>query len=293
MKRIRHIAIVFVLILPASVLAEDQFFDSDGVKIRYVVEGEGEPFVLIHGFTGSVERPWKISGVFQDLTKDYQVIALDCRGHGKSGKPHEPSAYGPAMSRDVANLLDHLEIDKAHIAGYSMGAIITLHFLINYPEKCLSAVVGGHGWTDPSNERPASSNSVAEALENGEGLRPLIELLTPEGEPPPSDERVEQISAMILATNDPLALAAVSRGIPNLYVSKDQLKGNVVPTLGIVGENDPLRAKTEAMAENMPHTDIVVVTGANHATAITNPMFVESMRKFLEAQSGSVQSDRI
>jgi len=171
-----------------------------------------------------------------------------------------------------------------------MGGIVTLHFLINYPDKCLSAVIGGHGWTDPSDESLTTSNTLADALENGEGLRPLIERLTPEGEPPPSDERVEQITSMILATNDPLALAAVSRGIPKLYVPKEQLKGNVVPTLGIVGENDQLRTRTEAMAANMPHTDVVIVPGATHATAIANPMFIKSMREFLAAHSPPVPS---
>src|SRR6185437_2691780 len=65
-------------------------FDSGGVPIRYLVTGQedGEPVVLIHGFAGNIERQW--GPVIAALTNDFKIIGLDCRGHGKSGKPHAP-----------------------------------------------------------------------------------------------------------------------------------------------------------------------------------------------------------
>ena len=57
-------------------------------------------------------------------TNGFQLIALDCRGHGKSDKPHDPAEYGPEMAADVVRLLDHLRIEKAHLLGYSSGAFI-------------------------------------------------------------------------------------------------------------------------------------------------------------------------
>src|SRR3954452_21225039 len=86
--------------------AEDQFFDSKGVKIRYVVEGKGEPVVLIHGFTQKIETGW--SKTIKTLAESYQVIALDCRGHGKSDKPTDPKMYGRELGEDVVRLMDHL-----------------------------------------------------------------------------------------------------------------------------------------------------------------------------------------
>ena len=112
---------------------EQPSFDSDGVPIHYLVTGraEGEPVVLIHGFAGNIETGGQVIAVLQ---KDYKVIALDCRGHGGSGKPHDPAKYGVEMANDVARLLDHLKIDKAHVVGYSMGSGIALNFAVHHPE---------------------------------------------------------------------------------------------------------------------------------------------------------------
>src|SRR6516164_1389375 len=116
----------------ASWAAEDQFFDSNGVKIRYTVQGQGEPVLLIHGFTANIEKNWT-PDLMKTLTKDFQVIALDNRGHGKSDKPHDPKKYGMEMAEDAVRLLDHLKIKKAHIVGYSMGAMITNKLMTTYP----------------------------------------------------------------------------------------------------------------------------------------------------------------
>lgn len=273
---------LLLLGVTAIASAQDQYFDSDGVQIRYVIEGEGEPLVLIHGFTASIETNWKLPGIFAPLAKEYKVIALDCRGHGKSGKPHDRSEYGAKMSKDVANLLDHLDIEEAHIAGYSMGGMITLHFLINYPDRCTSAIVGGMGWNDPATGGLEASNAIAESLEKGEGLKPLILAIHPEDEPLPSDEEINAMSAMILAANDAKALAAVAWGFSGLAVTKDQLSKNTVPTLAVVGEIDPLRAAAEAMEANMPNVEkLVLVPGGDHITAMANPVLTQAMLDFL------------
>src|SRR2546427_5280152 len=72
--------------LPHSLMAQavDTTFDSNGVPIRYVTSGAGEPIVLIHGFSATAEM-W--DPVRADLSGRYWVIAMDCRGHGRSGKP--------------------------------------------------------------------------------------------------------------------------------------------------------------------------------------------------------------
>src|SRR5207302_6396416 len=73
----------------------------------------------------------------------FQVIALDCRGHGKSDKPHDPAQYGPEMAADVVRLLDHLKIEKAHLIGYSSGAFIAGKVAAIHHELVLSVVYGG------------------------------------------------------------------------------------------------------------------------------------------------------
>src|SRR6185436_17749873 len=139
-------AMLGLVFATAPVFAQDNFFDSNGVPIRYVEQGSGEAIVLLHGGGASLDG-WLNSGMLQNLAKDYRVIAFDARGHSKSGKPHDVSAYGPEMGLDVVRLLDHLGIRRAHIVGYSMGAFITAQLLTAHPERFLTATLGGApGW---------------------------------------------------------------------------------------------------------------------------------------------------
>jgi pimeloyl-ACP methyl ester carboxylesterase len=125
------------------VSAQDQFFDLNGVRIRYVDQGSGQPVVLLHGFGGSLESGWVETGVLPNLARDYRVIALDYRGHGQSDKPHDPKSYGRHMGQDVVRLLDHLNIARAHIVGHSLGAGITATLLTTHPDRFLTATLSG------------------------------------------------------------------------------------------------------------------------------------------------------
>ena len=124
----------------------DFFFDSAGVKIHYVVEGKGEPVLLIPGLGGDIQSSWPVIG---ELSKTFQVIALDNRGHGQSDKPHDPNSYGMNLVEDPIRLLDHLNIQRAHVEGYSMGGAIVLAMLGFHPERLRTAVIGGAGWIPP------------------------------------------------------------------------------------------------------------------------------------------------
>ena len=280
----------FLTATPAFLRAEDHFFDSNGVKIHYIVEGQGEPVVLIHGFTADIDKNWRTGfGVGPDqrgpmiiptLARNYRVIALDNRGHGKSDKPHDPKQYGVEMVEDVIRLLDHLKIQKAHIVGYSMGAVITARLLATHPDRLLSATLGGHGGIR-DNRRNQFYDELARSLEQGKGFGPLIVALTPPGQHPPSPEQIEAISARLSSTNDAKALAAAVRGFPELAVTPDQLKKNQVPTLALIGEQDPLKPGVDALRGEMANLKIVVIPGADHVTAVSNPMFIKSLSEFL------------
>jgi pimeloyl-ACP methyl ester carboxylesterase len=71
---------------------------------------------------------WSEAGVMPNLAKDHMVIAFDRRGHGKSDKPRDPRKYGAESGQDIVRLLDHLGIARAHIIGYSAGAVTTVSF---------------------------------------------------------------------------------------------------------------------------------------------------------------------
>lgn len=109
----------------------DAAFDSDGVRIAYddlAPDGDPEapPIVLVHGFASSRANNWRDRGWYETLLESgRRVIAMDCRGHGDSEKPHDPTAYETdVMAADAVRLLDHLGIERADFLGYSMGGRI-------------------------------------------------------------------------------------------------------------------------------------------------------------------------
>jgi pimeloyl-ACP methyl ester carboxylesterase len=126
--------------------AESQFFDAKGVKIHFLIEGTGEPVVLIHGLDSSARVNWQMPGTIDALAKDHQVIAIDLPGYGESDKPADPAAYGEQWVDDVILLLNHLNIRKAHIVGYSMGGMVALKLIAEHPERVISGTLGGAGW---------------------------------------------------------------------------------------------------------------------------------------------------
>jgi pimeloyl-ACP methyl ester carboxylesterase len=269
----------------SSIPISTDSFDSNGVKIHYVTAGEGEPVVLIHGFTADWARNWKLPGVFDALARHYKVIAVDNRGHGQSGKPHDPARYGTEMVEDVVRLLDHLKIDKAHVVGYSMGGFITDKLLTVHPERVISATLGGAGWAKENDERMNFIDELAESLDAGKGITPLILRLVPAGQPKPSDEQIQTINGMIMLTNDQKALAAVIRGMKKLSVTETALKKNRVPTLALIGELDPLKAGVDDLSKVMPDLKVVVIEGADHMSAFNKPQFVEALEDFLAEHS--------
>src|SRR5262245_120147 len=122
-------------------------FQNDSVDIAYLDEGEGEPVVLVHGFASNKEVNWVNPGWLSTLTRaGRRAIALDNRGHGASAKLYEPAAYhSAAMAEDVRALLDHLDVPRADVMGYSMGARISAFLALAHPERVRSAVLGGLG----------------------------------------------------------------------------------------------------------------------------------------------------
>ena len=267
---------------------EDQYFDSSGVKIRYIDVGQGEPVVLIHAFGATLDLNWRRPGVVAALSKDYRVIAFDCRGHGQSDKPHDPASYGAHMAGDVVNLLDQLKISKAHLVGYSMGGDIVAQFVTLYPDRALTATIGGtsvaKSWTD---EHARENEEIASSLEQGGGLRLLIQRLMPPDEPPVPVANLERASQELIRRNDPLALAAILRGYPARGITDDELKAVRVPLLAIVGSADPNVRGVQALKLLLPDLQVVVIDKATHVGpprgAPARPEFVAAVRAFIAA----------
>ena len=106
----------------------DEFVEVKGIKLCYDVHGNGEPVILLHGFSDRKEH-WRAQ--VGDLSNHFKVIRLDNRGAGKSDGEYSMEVY----ASDVAGLIDNLEIGRAHIIGHSMGGMIAQNFAILYPKK--------------------------------------------------------------------------------------------------------------------------------------------------------------
>src|SRR5262245_26494764 len=270
----RLLALAVCLLAPALARgAESQFFESNGVKIHYTVEGKGEPVVLVHGFAVNVPLQW--GPVIKSLAGQYQVIALDNRGHGRSGKPHDPKQYGVQMVEDVVRLLDHLKIKKAHVVGYSLGAFVTLKMLTTHPDRFLTATLGGAGLGD--RKELDFLDKLAASIEKGRNFGPLIERLNPPGRPKPTEQEVKATSQFLAAFNDTKALAAVIRGMKELVVEEEPLRAIKVPTLALVGDLDPLKDGVDALRDKLPQYRVVVIGGADHLNAFNRPEFSRSL----------------
>ena len=121
----------------------------DGINMAYDVSGHGEPLVMIMGL-GGTRQSW----VFQRraFSKHFKVITFDSRGMGKSDKPSEPFTM-KTLADDTIGLMNHLNIDKAHVLGVSHGGRVAQEVAINYPEKVNRLVL-------------ASTNTGAEGIDD-------------------------------------------------------------------------------------------------------------------------------
>ena len=276
--------VVMALLTCASLVAapQNKFFDSAGVRIHYLEEGNGESVVLLHGFTSSADN-WVRNGVFAQLAKRYHVIALDCRGHGQSDKPHDPDQYGREMGRDVIRLLDLRGIERAHIIGYSLGAQIVAQLVASSPKRFRTATLGGASgrWAWTAEDEQLAKLEATE-MEQGMLRSQLLRVASRNG-PPLTDEQIRAESSRRLAGLDTAALAALRRSMRETVVSREKIAAIKIPTLGVVGSDDPAVKDFRELQKMLPTLRVEVVDGASHVATPTRPEFVRAILQFLMA----------
>ncbi len=230
-------------------------FDSDGVDIAYIDEGEGSPVLLIHGFASNMRANWIDTG-WVDLLKKagHRVIAIDNRGHGESEKLYDVADYGaPVMAEDARRLLDHLGIGKAAVMGYSMGARITAFLSLNHPERVSRAVFGGLG--AGMVRGVGAPEPIAEALE----APSLADVTDPGGRM--FRRFAEQTGS------DLRALAACMRS-SRVKITPEQLAGLPMPVLVAVGTDDGIAGNPDELAAMIPNGRAFHIEGRDHMKAV-------------------------
>ena len=233
----------------------------NGCPINYVVEGSGAPVMLIHGFASSLQGNWRAPGVIDAIVAaGRQVIAFDCRGHGRSGKPHDPQAYaGSAMAADAIALLDHLGIAQADLAGYSMGGLLSATLLVNHPLRWRSVVISGMGDVLLTGNLPSGQFDTLVAAMEAPDTASI------------KDARGRAFRQFAQASgNDLLALAAMHK-VRRSGFDPAKLAEVKIPVLILIGDKDgPEGAKR--LAQGIPGATFVEVPG-DHLGAVSTPEF--------------------
>ncbi|MFX0012236.1 MAG: alpha/beta fold hydrolase [Candidatus Hermodarchaeota archaeon] len=261
------------------------FFNNDGIKIYYEVEGEGPPVILIHGFAASLEGNWKHTNWVEVLKDKYKLILLDCRGHGKSDKPLDPSQYGPHMTDDILKLLDHLSIEKANFFGYSMGSRLTLELLLRKQELFISAILGGFVVRFPSEEQRSATQKITYDMIEALETKDINEIKNP------AALRIRRIISAYKDYNlqNLDALVAVLKGGIQHQINspqtnaqrKESLKKINVPVLTVVGSDDFPGDKT-LIAQLVPEACHFQIQGRDHINVVPDPKFHMVVKAFLD-----------
>jgi pimeloyl-ACP methyl ester carboxylesterase len=233
-------------------------FLSDGISIAYEVWGQGPPVLLIHGFASSVAVNWVATGWVDTLVKaGYRVIAIDNRGHGKSQKLYDANLYfAHEMGGDARRLLDHLDIERAPVIGYSMGARIAAYLALQSPDRVRCAVFGGMGMN------LITGLADSEAIISGLTAETLAEV---------TEKTARQFR--IFAEHSGADRAALVRKIS-------------VPVLVVVGSEDEMAGSPEALAALLPEGEAMVVPRRDHMRATGDPQFKAATLAFLARHMG-------
>ena len=250
-------------------LVPSEFFSSNGLKIHYKSYGQGKPIILIHGWSSNIKGNWLDTKWVEILTPIRRVIALDCRGHGQSDKVHDQEVYSyKNMAQDVLNLMDHLNIIKADIFGYSMGAMIEVYLLGHHPERITSAILGGIG------DDAQDGHQIADALlvEDGSQLsNPIAKAFRSFAELDPNND----LKALALIANIPESTF--------MQVGGAGLAKVKIPVLIINGENDDLVMNVDKLAATIPGAKLALIQRRDHLTVIPDRRFKKEILSFLES----------
>ena len=244
------------------------FKSFDGLEIDFEILGDGPPAVLLHGFAADRNLNWIRPGIAGLLVQAGRAVILpDARGHGRSGRPHDPRAYAEgAMATDVRRLFDHLVLDQVDLIGYSMGALTALQ-VAEADSRVVSLVLGGIGGAAASRSS-MDRHAIADALmaEDVQGVE---------------SDAAKGFRQFAESTGADLqALAAIQRA-PRAPIPAS-LDKVTMPTLVICGADDKLAGSPLPLAERLPNAKAIVVAG-DHLSAVRDPEFTQAIIGFVES----------
>lgn len=251
-----------------------RFTTSDGVAISYDFDASAPaglpPVVLQHGFAVSGQLNFGGPGLIDALADaGRRTITIDARGHGDSDTPSDPALYGEArMAKDTRELLDHLEVERFDLVGYSMGAVISVLIAAEDP-RVRRMVLGGVGAgiveLGGVDQREMPPHMIVQAM-----LAPdMASVEYPLGQ-------AWRAFAETVEADLP-ALAAQAAAMHQGPIELEHIKA---PTLVVAATRDGLAARPEVLAAAIPGAKVELIDG-DHLGVVRHPRFVPAIVEFL------------
>lgn len=231
----------------------DILLERAGVELSGDEAGDGVPVVLLHGLTAT--RRYVVMGSKALERSGHRVIAYDARGHGRSSPAPIPEAYTyDDLGRDLEAVLDARGIERAVLAGASMGAHTLLWLALGAPDRVAGAVVITPAYDPVSHDREGRFeywDALADGLERG-GIDGFIEASARPDVPEAWQETVEKVTRQRLSQHEHLdavadALRAVPRSRPFGEIS--ELTRISVPTVVVASADEPDPGHPQAVGE--------------------------------------------
>jgi pimeloyl-ACP methyl ester carboxylesterase len=251
----------------------------DGVKLYYEEAGSGVPIVFVHEFAGDY-RSWEPQ--MRYFARRYRCIAFNARGWPPSDVPEDVAFYSQARAcDDIRSVLDALQIDQAHVVGCSMGALATLHFGLNYPERTRSLLAAGAGYGSEPSEREkfrAEAVVIAAKLEK-DGMAVFAETYAHgptrvqyENKDPRGFAEFKAMLAEHSAKGAANTQLGVQRKRPSVFDLEEKLAASRVPMLIVTGDEDwPCLLPNVFIKQTCPTAALLVIPNTGHAVNIEEP----------------------
>jgi 3-oxoadipate enol-lactonase len=247
----------------------------NGIQQTHSRFGQGTPMVLIHGYPFD-HTIWYDMVPF--LENDFELLLPDLRGFGLSGIVE--SQYTIAdMASDIAGLLDHLDVEKAYIAGHSMGGYIALAFAQQYPKRILGlGLVSTRAVADTPEQKQGRYAAAEEILRSG--VQPVAESMPAKLTP---DERVQAFVRSLIAAQRPAGLAGALKAMAEREDTTSILSSFKFPVAIVHGKADemiPIQRAQEIKAV-IPHATLMELSGVGHMPMMENPQATATALKSL------------
>jgi len=242
----------------------------NSINFNYELEGNGSTVVFINGLTMDLNG-WYFQ--VQDFSKTHQVLRYDCRGQGRSDKPD--MEYSQFMhAQDLKDLMNKLDIQKAHLVGLSNGGMVAQHFAINFPDKVGALVlVDTCSYIDTLLDSIITLWIRATQIGGSEFRYDVsIPFIFSEDFIKKNKETLLQMKIVSSEINPPNAIIKLAEACLK-HNTTDRLSEIKAPTLIIVGEEDTLIPVkySKLLNEGISGSRLVIIKGSGHVPSIEKP----------------------